>query len=299
MTSRRELLRLGLVGAAAASGVAASGDEPAPGSSLITRSQLAPANMPVPYRALFRRPPELVPYQTGFDGGDPARPFARFALTQKLGQAQFVPGLSTTVAGYNGIFPGPDHPCPAGHADGGADRATHCRPRLCSTAGTFKHRHAPARFGVAAAVRRIRQRPHCPGVMQELPLSELAASPDALVPRPQPPRHGTGRVSRPGGPLPVVDPFERAQLPQGEFDVPLIISRLRCSRPTARSAFDDDDHAGFMGDMILVNGVPWPDDAGQAPGLPVPGAGRHHLALVPARTLPTANRCTSWPPTAA
>ena len=63
--------------------------------------------MPVPYAGVFRRPPELLPFEKGFDGGDPARPYERYALTQKLGQAQFVPGLTTTVAGYNGIFPGP------------------------------------------------------------------------------------------------------------------------------------------------------------------------------------------------
>ena len=61
--------------------------------------------MPVPYAGVFHRPPVLAPDQTGFDDGDPDRPFAKQALSQKLGRAQFVPGLSTTIAGFNGIFP--------------------------------------------------------------------------------------------------------------------------------------------------------------------------------------------------
>ena len=65
----------------------------------MTRSLLAPANLLVPYDSAVRRPPELLPYQTGFDDGDPSRPFARYSLTQKRGQARFVPGLSTTIAG--------------------------------------------------------------------------------------------------------------------------------------------------------------------------------------------------------
>ena len=107
MTSRREVLQLGAFGALGVVGMSGSDDAPVATAPLMTKSLLAPANMPVPYTGVFRRPPELLPYQTGFDDGDPSRPFARCALTQKLGQAQFVPGLSTTVAGYNGIFPGP------------------------------------------------------------------------------------------------------------------------------------------------------------------------------------------------
>ena len=106
MTSRREVLKLGAVGAAL-TGVLAGGAEPAATTEPISRSQLAPQNTPVPFRGVFRRPPELVPFQRGFDGGDPRRPFERYALTQKLGQARILPGLSTTLAGYNGIFPGP------------------------------------------------------------------------------------------------------------------------------------------------------------------------------------------------
>ena len=103
MTTRREVLQLGALGAAGLAGT----QVPRDGSSGGGAGQLAPANTPVPYRGVFRRPPELLPYATAFDDGDPNRPFDHFALTQRLGRPQILPGLTTTVAGYNGIFPGP------------------------------------------------------------------------------------------------------------------------------------------------------------------------------------------------
>ena len=136
MTTRREIFKLGAVSALGLAGFKGGDDDipptgatTAPAAPPVTASLLAPQNMPVPYAGVFRRPPELVPFQTGFDGGDPARPFARYALTQKLGRARFVPGLDTTVAGYNGIFPGPDHPGHPGHPDRGADPQRPARRR--------------------------------------------------------------------------------------------------------------------------------------------------------------------------
>src|SRR5476649_2651503 len=103
MTTRREVLKLSAVGALGLAGLKSSRASASSG----TASTLAPQNKPVPFAGVFLRPPELKPYATGLDGGDPTRPFAQFALTAQLAQAQIVPGLSTTVAAYNGIFPGP------------------------------------------------------------------------------------------------------------------------------------------------------------------------------------------------
>jgi FtsP/CotA-like multicopper oxidase with cupredoxin domain len=55
----------------------------------------------------------------------------------------------------------------------------------------------------------------------------------------------------------VSDQFERAQLPQGEFDVPLMVSDMSFNADGS-VRFDDTQHVGFMGDVVLVNGVPWP-----------------------------------------
>ena len=52
------------------------------------------------------------------------------------------------------------------------------------------------------------------------------------------------------------DRAEQELLPQGEFDVPLIIGDAAFD---ARGAVDDgSSRSGLSGDVILVNGRPWP-----------------------------------------
>ena len=46
-------------------------------------------------------------------------------------------------------------------------------------------------------------------------------------------------------------------LPTGEFDVPLLIQD-RTLNPDGSLHYDADGHLGFAGDVMLVNGVPWP-----------------------------------------
>jgi len=53
------------------------------------------------------------------------------------------------------------------------------------------------------------------------------------------------------------DPMERQLLPQGDFDVPLIISDAMFAANGALG-YDDNTHSGLWGDVILVNGKPWP-----------------------------------------
>lgn len=257
MTSRREVLRLGVVGAAAMTGAAsAGGAEPAATTQDINRSRLAPQNTPVPYRATFRRPPELVPFQRGFDGGDPKRPFERYALTQKLGQAHMLPGLTTTVAGYNGIFPGPTIRARQGTRievrirnafpqqgllqPGTFSTSTHLHgsaslPQYDGYAnditvpGFFKNYHYPNR----QAARTLWYHDHKHHITAQNVYSGLAAF------------------------YPLTDRFERAQLPQGEFDVPLMLSDA-LFQSDGSLGYNDNGQKGLWGDVILVNGVPWP-----------------------------------------
>jgi spore coat protein A len=53
------------------------------------------------------------------------------------------------------------------------------------------------------------------------------------------------------------DPFERAHLPQGEFDVPLTIKDAIFGTD-GQLIFDNNSESSLMGDVILINGVPWP-----------------------------------------
>ena len=256
MATRRELLKLGAVGAFGLAGMKGGDDDVAPPTAPPTASLLAPPNFPIPFAGVFRRPPELMPFESGFDDGDPARPYARYALTQRLGQAQFVPGLNTTVAGYNGIFPGPTIRATQGTRTevrirnalpargllqrGAFDTVTHLHgsaslPQYDGYANDFT---APGnvknyRYPNWQAGRTLWYHDHKHHITAQNVYSGLA------------------------GFYPLTDKYEQAQLPQGEFDVPLMISDAMFNADGSLG-YNDRDHDGLWGDIIMVNGVPWP-----------------------------------------
>lgn len=259
MTTRREALKIGLIGAAALGTVSAKGrssDDDVSSLSGMTRSQLASRNMPVPYAAVFRRPPELIPYETGFDDGDPQRPYARYALTQKTGRAQIVPGLYTTVAGYNGIFPGPTIRVAQG-------TRTELRVRNALPARSFLHGGS---FNTVTHLHGSASLPQYDGYAND------ATKPGQVktyhYPNWQNARtlwyHDHNHMVTAQGvyaglaaAYPLSDPYEKAQLPQGKYDVTLLISDAMF-RADGSLGYNDNGHSGVWGDVILVNGVPWP-----------------------------------------
>ena len=257
MTTRREVLQLGAVGALGIVGTKGGSDKPsAPAVPLQTSSLLAPQNMPVPYSGVFRRPPELLPYETGFDDGDPARPYERFALTQKLGQAQLVPGLLTTIAGYNGIFPGPTIRARQG-------TRTEVRIRNGLPQAGLLH---PGAFRTVTHLHGSASLPQYDGYASDFTAPGHVKN--YRYPNWQTARtlwyhdhnqHVTAQNVYSGlaGFYPLADRFEQAQLPQGEFDVPLMVSDAMF-KADGSLGYNDNDHKGLWGDVILVNGVPWP-----------------------------------------
>jgi len=250
--SRREALQLGALGAL---GLAGLGGGVALASSG-TGSRLASRNTPVPYAGVFRRPPELQPFETGFDDGDPTRPFARFAVTAQLGQLRILPGLTTTVAGYNGIFPGPTI-----RTSQGTRAEVRIRNGLL-TAGFFY----PQAMDVSTHLHGSPSLPQYDGYANDITLPGFVKN----YHYPNTDRASTlwyhdhrhlvtaqNVYSGLAAFYPLSDPFERAQLPQGEFDVPLVISDALFNADGSL-AFNVTDDIGLWGDIILVNGVPWP-----------------------------------------
>jgi FtsP/CotA-like multicopper oxidase with cupredoxin domain len=253
MTSRREVLKisgLGALGAVGLSAITGVGEA----SSSGTTSKLAPKNTPVPFAGVFQRPPELKPYSAGVDAQGP---FEQFAVTARLGQLAIVPGLLTTVAGYNGLFPGPTirarqgigvklrirngFPASPGLVyPQGIDLSTHLHgsPSLPQydgyandiTVPGFVKNYIYPNDDVAST---LWYHDHRHLVTAQNVYSGLAAF------------------------FPVSDPFERAQLPQGEYDVPLMVSDALFNADGSL-AFTTDGDKGLWGDIILVNGVPWP-----------------------------------------
>ncbi len=253
MPTRRTVLEAGACAAAlGVTGVRLAG---APAASVPT-STLARQNTPAPFAATFQRPPELTPYERGFDDGDPRRPFARFALTARLGQLSILPGLSTTVAGYNGIFPGPTIRASQGtrvevRVRNGYPAAGLVYPQAIDLA---THLHGseslPQYDGYAndITVPGFVKTYHYPNTQEGCTLwyhdhRHLVTAQNVY----------SGMAAF----YPISDVFEQAQLPQGEFDVPLMVSDAEFNA-NGSLAFDDNDTKGLWGDIILVNGVAWP-----------------------------------------
>jgi FtsP/CotA-like multicopper oxidase with cupredoxin domain len=240
---------LGALGAVGLSAITGVGEA----SSSGTVSKLAAANTPVPYAGVFLRPPELKPYATGVDGQGP---FEQFALTERLSQIHILPGLSTTVAAYNGIFPGPTIR---------ARRGTRTQVRIRNdfpakglffpqAIDTSVHLHGseslPQYDGYAndITVPGFVKNYHYPNTQQARTLwyhdhRHLVTAQDVY----------SGLAAF----YPMSDPFERAQLPQGEYDVPLMISDALFNADGSLG-FNINDDKGLWGDIIMVNGVPWP-----------------------------------------
>ncbi len=252
MPTRRTVLQMS---ALATVGVAGAELEPARGAGAPVR--LLPArNTPVPFTGVFMRPPELLPFETGFDDGDPARPFARFALDAELGQAHLLPGLTTTVAGYNGIFPGPTI-----RATRGARVEVRIRNRF--PAGGLI---LPQAIDVSTHLHGSESLPQYDGYANDI--TRPGSVKDYHYPNTQRARtlwyHDHRHLvtaqnvySGLAAFYPLSDPFERAQLPQGEYDVPLMMSDAIFNADGSLH-FDDNGTKGLWGNIILVNGVPWP-----------------------------------------
>ncbi len=252
MPTRRTVLQMGALATLGAAGARlgeASADSPAGGT-------LATQNTPIPFAGVFQRPPELEPFETGFDGGDPARPFARFAVTAQLGRANILPGLTTTVAGYNGIFPGPTI-----RTTQGTRAEVRMRNGFPAAGLIF-----PQAIDIATHLHGSESLPQYDGYANDI--TRPAFVKNYHYPNTQRARtlwyHDHRHLvtaqnvySGLAGFYPLSDPFERAQLPQDEFDVPLMISDAMFNRDGSL-AFDDNDTKGLWGDIILVNGVPWP-----------------------------------------
>ncbi|AEV88256.1 Putative multicopper oxidase [Actinoplanes sp. SE50/110] len=223
------------------------------GEVVAASSQLAAKNMPTPFTNMFRRPPVLMPAEEGVDD---MGPYQKYRLTQKLGRASIVPGLTTTIAGYNGIFPGPTMRVRQG---------TRTEVRICNALSdvnklngrpfsTVTHMHGSASLPQYDGYANDQTKPgqvktykypnwqqgrtlwyhdHNHGDTAQNVYSGLAAQ------------------------YHLKDPYETAQLPQDEFDVPLIVSDVAFNADGS-VAFVPEGNSGFMGDIIMVNGVPWP-----------------------------------------
>jgi spore coat protein A, manganese oxidase len=279
--NRRDVLKVSLAGTAAMA---------LPYQAVLsarTASELDEKKMPRPYVAAFTAPPVLAPYRSDDRPGNsygtvpgttaPVTGGAYvgtdyYRIEHRPAQVEFIKGIKTTVWGYNGLVPGPTirvyqngtqtrrvvmqqiNKLPAKHPtlgyvpwtsthlhgspskpqfDGYAGDLTqpgewknYMYPNNCSPRTLWYHDH-----GVHHTAQNVYM-----GLAAQYHLVDEHLERDLGIPRYDRAKVGTTR-------------------PQYEF--PLIISDVMFAR-NGQLMWDDDGESGVYGDVILVNGVPWP-----------------------------------------
>jgi len=248
--SRRDALKLGGLATVGAAGLALPFGRSVSGG---TPSLLSSRNFPKPYAAAFVRLPVLAPYKQAVDE---LGPINYYDVTARAGSVGIVPGLTTPVLGYAGEVP-------ARRID--VDQGTrvamtmhNALPKLHPTFGTpmdiSTHLHGSASL------------PEYDGYASDI--TAVGQKKTYQYPNFQPARtlwyhdhgvHYTAQNAYSGlaSQYHLHDPAERALLPQGEYDVALTLSDMMF-QANGSQLYDDRTHSGLWGDVILVNGRPWP-----------------------------------------
>ena len=216
------------------------------------QSRIAESALPAPFSVPFALPP--VATRAKYDGTTDY-----YALTMREQATEIIPGYQTRIWGYNGSFPGPTFEVQAGSESGCATTATGYRPShptLGYTPYTSVHLHGSASLpqfdGYASDIT-------YPGSCKDYHYPNCPGGADPLVPRP---RRAPHRVERLHGLVRACTGCtmrwsSRCRSRRGYYDVPLDRQRrhVRHRRP---AALRRRRQTACTGDVILVNGRPWP-----------------------------------------
>jgi len=242
--TRRDLLALGGLAAVGGAVLTAPLGETSRAKSIST---LSGRRFPVPYAQPFQRQRVMAPVMQ--DG------VAVYDISARQSTAQIIPGLSTPVHAYQGQVPGPLI---------SVDRGTPSRVVL--------HNRLPANgpwggnFEISTHLHGSASSPEHDGYAADT--SKVGQVKTYEYPNLQPARtlwyhdhgqHWTAQNAYSGlaAQYHLHDATERALLPQGEFDVPLTVTDA-IFLADGRLGYDDSSHSGLWGDVVLVNGTPWP-----------------------------------------
>jgi len=244
--SRRDLLKLGLFGSAALMLPA----ERVARTELAVINRMPESRLPGPFTVPFAVPPVLQP-----DHVTPTT--AYYTIEQRQVSAEILPGLPTTIWGYNGMTPGPTI---VNHQGQQAvvrqiNNLPDVHPSLRYKVWTSTHLHGSASL------------PQYDGYASDI--TEPGQYKDYVYPNIQDARtlwyhdhgvHITATNAQMGlaGVYILHDPIEQAlPIPHGDYDVPLVIKDAMFQQ-NGELIFDDNNQSGMYGDVILVNGKPWP-----------------------------------------
>ncbi len=254
--SRRDVLKIGGLGLVGTAGLGGVGSVPF-GGTLLAReaSELDPRDLPRPFAARFHRPPVLKPTHWEYD--EAGRLFRQhFHLTARPTTAHILPRHRTRMWGYNGMVPGPTI-----EVDRGVESVVRVRNALPAHHPLFRHP-----FALSTHLHGSASLPHYDGYADDL--TPPGNFKDYRYPNVQAARtiwyhdhavHHTAMNVYTGlaAQYHIHDRQERRLLPQGRFDVPLTVADALFDG-NGQLRYDDDSHSGLYGDVILVNGRPWP-----------------------------------------
>jgi spore coat protein A, manganese oxidase len=244
--SRRDLLKVGLFSSAALMLPA----------ERIARTQLALTNripqsqLPDPFSVPFVTPPVLKPeFQTP--------EWAYYSLEQRQVQAEILPGLRTTIWGYNGITPGP------------TIMNTQNQQAVVRQINNLPDVHPSLRYNVwtSTHLHGSCSLPQYDGYASDITMP--GEFKDYKYPNEQDARtlwyhdhgvHITAENAYMGLAAQYIlhDPLELSlPIPHGKYDVPIVLKDAMFQQ-NGDLVIDDNSESGIYGDVLLVNGKPWP-----------------------------------------
>jgi spore coat protein A len=261
--SRRDVLKFSALGAAALT---------LPLERVVrakTVSQIAASKLPAPYTLPFQVPPVI----DGTKGGV-------VTLHQTAKQASIIPGFQTTIFGYGIPGQGPTTPGPTIHASRGTpltvmqvNKLPAVHPFLNYDPWTSTHLHGsaskPQYDGYASDITKVNQTKryvypnkqdartlwyHDHGVHHTAENAYMGLAAQYLLHDDV--EQGKTPVQGKALQLPIWKWDGRPVADQ--YDFPLILADKMFSA-NGEFRYDDAGHTGLWGDVILVNGVPWPN----------------------------------------
>jgi spore coat protein A, manganese oxidase len=251
--SRRNVIQLGGLGMLAVGGLTVPWSRAVLAESA---SELDAGLLPTPYRRPFAVPPVLPPSETG---EDEFGRYATFVINEQAATAQVLPsGQLLHGFGYQGSIPGPTI-----HVERGTRVVAKVRNRLPETHPLFGHR-----FETSTHLHGNPSLPEYDGYASDLTppgsskvyqwTTEFTGARTLWYHDHAVHRTTENVYSGLAGQFHVHGPAERALLPtQSPYDVPLSVSDAMFAEDGSLG-FDDRGESGLWGDVILVNGVPWP-----------------------------------------
>jgi len=217
----------------------------------VSGNRIAESRLPKPFAAQFTQPP-LMPIFRADSATDVYR------VDMRPFQAEIVPGLKTDLWGYNGTYPGPTIVTQLGRPSRvrQINNLPSLHPTLGFTPWTSVHLHGHASLpqydGYASDITN-------PGQYKDYEYQNVQEARTLWYHDHG--LHHTAENVQMGlvGMYIHHDPFElAARIPHGEYDVPLIFADISFNADGS-VLFDNNDNKGLYGDVILVNGRPWPE----------------------------------------